>query len=214
MGNWEFMGQVSHVLWFDEVGRDDALAVGGKGASLGEMYRNLRDSGVDIPNGYCTTSDSYREFVGTEVPRGTWEQVPEVDGLGDIRALAIIQRTLSEALRVCIEGADQNDSLAMHGRAELARSLVLETPVTEAISNSICGCITTTTLRVLLLSSCRKSPAKLALHWAAPSGCSIGKKCSSPKSPSGAVCRSPAATSSQASETVRSASGCADGCHL
>ena len=78
------------------------------------MYRNLRDSGVDIPNGYCTTSDSYREFVGTEVPRGTWEQVPEVDGLEDIRALAIIQRTLSEALRACIEGADQNDSLEMH----------------------------------------------------------------------------------------------------
>ncbi|SVA71666.1 uncharacterized protein METZ01_LOCUS124520, partial [marine metagenome] len=118
------MGQASHVLWFDEVGRDDALAVGGKGASLGEMYRNLRGSGVDVPNGYCTTSDSYREFVGTEVPQGTWEQVPEVDGLEDIRALAIIQRTLSEALRACIEGADQNDSLEMHGRAELARSLV------------------------------------------------------------------------------------------
>ena len=132
------MGQASHVLWFDEVGRDDALAVGGKGASLGEMYRNLRGSGVDIPNGYCTTSDSYREFVGTEVPRGTWEQIPEVDGLEDIRALAIIQRTLSEALRACIEGADQNDSLAMHGRAELARSLVLEAPVPEVISNSIC----------------------------------------------------------------------------
>jgi len=138
MGNWGFMGQASHVLWFDEVGRDDALAVGGKGASLGEMYRNLRDSGVDIPNGYCTTSDSYREFVGTKVPRGTWEQVPEVDGLEDIRALAIIQRTLSEALRACIEGADQNDSLEMHGRAELARSLVIETPVPEGISNSIC----------------------------------------------------------------------------
>ena len=70
-----FMGQTSHVLWFDEVGRGDALAVGGKGASLGEMYCNLRESGVDVPNGYCTTSDSYREFVGAEVPfdeRDVW----------------------------------------------------------------------------------------------------------------------------------------------
>ena len=71
LGNWGFMGQENHVLWFDEVGRDDALAVGGKGASLGEMYRNLRESGVDVPNGFCTTSDGYREFVGTEVARGT-----------------------------------------------------------------------------------------------------------------------------------------------
>ena len=131
------MGQVSHVLWFDEVGRDDALAVGGKGASLGEMYCNLRESGVDVPNGYCTTSDSYREFVGAEVPRGTWDQIPEIYGLRDIRALAIIQPTLSGALRACIEGADQNDSLAMYGRAELARALVLETPVPESISDSI-----------------------------------------------------------------------------
>jgi len=131
------MGQENHVLWFDEVGRDDALAVGGKGASLGEMYRNLRESGVDVPNGFCTTSDGYREFVGTEVARGTWDQVPEVEGLADVRTLAIAQSSLSEALRVCIEGANQNDSLAMHGRAELARALVLETPVPEAISDSI-----------------------------------------------------------------------------
>ena len=85
------MGQENHVLWFDEVGRNDALAVGGKGASLGEMYRNLRESGVDVPNGFCTTSDGYREFVGTEVARGTWDQVPEVEGLADVRTLAIAQ---------------------------------------------------------------------------------------------------------------------------
>jgi len=131
------MGQENHVLWFDEVGRGDALAVGGKGASLGEMYRNLRESGVDVPNGFCTTSDGYREFVGAEVARGTWEQVPEVEGLGDVRTLAIAQSSLSDALRACIEGANQNDSLAMHGRAELARALVLETPVPETISDSI-----------------------------------------------------------------------------
>ena len=131
------MGQKDIILWFDEVGREDALAVGGKGASLGEMYRNLRESGVEVPNGFCTTSDGYRDFVQAKVTRGTWDQVPEVEGIEDVRALAIIQTSLSDALRVCIEGADQKDSLAMHGRAELARSLVLEAPVPESISDSI-----------------------------------------------------------------------------
>ena len=131
------MGQKDIILWFDEVGREDALAVGGKGASLGEMYRNLSESGVEVPNGFCTTSDGYRDFVQAKVTRGTWDQVPEVEGIEDVRALAIIQTSLSDALRVCIEGADQKDSLAMHGRAELARSLVLEAPVPESISDSI-----------------------------------------------------------------------------
>lgn len=134
MGNWGFMGQEDIILWFDEVGREDALAVGGKGASLGEMYRNLSESGVEVPNGFCSTSDGYRDFVQAKVAKGTWDQVPEVEGIEDVRTLAIIQTSLSDALRVCIEGADQNDSLAMHGRAELARSLVLETPVPESIS--------------------------------------------------------------------------------
>ncbi len=128
------MGQEDIILWFDEVGREDALAVGGKGASLGEMYRNLSESGVEVPNGFCSTSDGYRDFVQAKVAKGTWDQVPEVEGIEDVRTLAIIQTSLSDALRVCIEGADQNDSLAMHGRAELARSLVLETPVPESIS--------------------------------------------------------------------------------
>ncbi|HJM29956.1 MAG TPA: phosphoenolpyruvate synthase [Candidatus Thalassarchaeaceae archaeon] len=131
------MGVDSNVLWFDEVGRNDALSVGGKGASLGEMYRSLRTSGVNVPNGFCTTSDSYREFVETEMPSGTWDQVIEIDGLENIRELAIIQPNLSKALKICIEGASQSNSLEMHGRAELARALVLETQVPENISNSI-----------------------------------------------------------------------------
>ena len=131
------MGTTSHILWFDEVGREDASAVGGKGASLGEMYCNLRATGVDIPNGYNTTSHSYHEFVEAEVPPGTWDQVVETEGIEHIRSLAIIQPTLSDALKVCIEGSDRHASLDMHGRAELARALVLETPVPESVSDAV-----------------------------------------------------------------------------
>jgi len=46
-------------LWFDEIGIEDVPKVGGKNASLGEMYQELITKGVKIPNGFATTSDAY-----------------------------------------------------------------------------------------------------------------------------------------------------------
>ncbi len=51
------------VLWFDELGIDDVPLVGGKNASLGEMYRNLTPRGVKIPNGFAITAHSYRHLM-------------------------------------------------------------------------------------------------------------------------------------------------------
>ena len=51
------------VLWFDEVTIDDVSYVGGKNASLGEMYRSLTKLGVKIPFGFAVTSHAYREFI-------------------------------------------------------------------------------------------------------------------------------------------------------
>ena len=42
-----------HIRWFDEVGIDDIARVGGKNASLGEMYRELTPKGVKVPNGFA-----------------------------------------------------------------------------------------------------------------------------------------------------------------
>jgi len=35
------IAHVAHIRWFDELGLDDVPLVGGKNASLGEMYREL-----------------------------------------------------------------------------------------------------------------------------------------------------------------------------
>ncbi len=48
------------VLWFDELSIDDVSLVGGKNASLGEMYQNLTKKGVLIPNGFAITAHAYR----------------------------------------------------------------------------------------------------------------------------------------------------------
>ena len=52
------MGQ--YVRFFEEFGIDDVPSVGGKNASLGEMYRALSGEGVRIPNGFATTAGAYR----------------------------------------------------------------------------------------------------------------------------------------------------------
>ena len=52
-----------YIRWFEEVGIADVPLVGGKNASLGEMYRELGDQGVLIPNGFATTADAYRYML-------------------------------------------------------------------------------------------------------------------------------------------------------
>jgi len=51
------------VLWFDQLGIEDVPFVGGKNASLGEMYRLLVPKGVRIPNGFALTAHAYRKFL-------------------------------------------------------------------------------------------------------------------------------------------------------
>ncbi len=48
-----------YVKWLDEVGADDVKLVGGKNASLGEMIRELKSEGVNVPFGFALTADSY-----------------------------------------------------------------------------------------------------------------------------------------------------------
>lgn len=51
------------ILWFNQVGIKDVPRVGGKNASLGEMYRKLTKKGISIPNGFATTSFAYWHFL-------------------------------------------------------------------------------------------------------------------------------------------------------
>src|SRR5437588_3387252 len=53
----------SYIRWFSEIGIDDIPLVGGKNASLGEMYRELTPKGVKVPNGFAITAEAYRYFL-------------------------------------------------------------------------------------------------------------------------------------------------------
>ena len=43
---------------FEEISHGDVGLVGGKNASLGELYRELAESGVRVPNGFAITADA------------------------------------------------------------------------------------------------------------------------------------------------------------
>jgi len=51
------------ILWFKEIGIKDIGKVGGKNASLGEMYQKLSKKGIIIPNGFAVTSEAYWFFL-------------------------------------------------------------------------------------------------------------------------------------------------------
>lgn len=51
------------ILWFKETGIKDVPLVGGKNASLGEMYQYLTKKGVKIPNGFSVTASAYNYFL-------------------------------------------------------------------------------------------------------------------------------------------------------
>lgn len=52
-----------YLKFFKEIGINDVPQVGGKNASLGEMFRALTPKGINLPNGYSTTADSYFYFL-------------------------------------------------------------------------------------------------------------------------------------------------------
>ena len=63
---------VVYVKWFKELGIEDVPEVGGKNASLGEMYRNLTGEGVRVPNGFAVTATAYRHVLEVN---GAWERL-------------------------------------------------------------------------------------------------------------------------------------------
>ena len=55
--------QQALILWFDEISIEDVPLVGGKNASLGEMYRELGGKGVRVPGGFAITAWAYRRLL-------------------------------------------------------------------------------------------------------------------------------------------------------
>jgi len=55
-----------YIKWFHEITMEESELVGGKSASLGEMYQNLTSEGILVPNGFAVTVDAYVHILNTK----------------------------------------------------------------------------------------------------------------------------------------------------
>ena len=69
------MAAHAYIRWFDETGLEDIAQVGGKAASLGEMYRTLVPLGIRVPNGFTVTASAYRHVMDQS---GAWEALRDL----------------------------------------------------------------------------------------------------------------------------------------
>ena len=95
------------VLWFDEIGIGDVPSVGGKNASLGEMYQELSGKGIKVPYGFAITAYAYRHFLEKSDIRREIEET--LKGL-DTGAVANL-RERGRRIRTAIVDAELPDEL-------------------------------------------------------------------------------------------------------
>lgn len=99
------------VRFFSEIGLDQVPLVGGKNASLGEMYRELTVKGVRVPNGFAITAPAYRYAI-------------EASGVG-------------EQLHALLDPLDSSDVSDLQTRAAAARDIVYRAGLPESLQVEI-----------------------------------------------------------------------------
>ena len=96
-----------NILWFDEVGMVDVPLVGGKNASLGEMYVNLTSKGLNVPFGFALTSAFYWKFIKANQLD---KSLPEIFKGLDVKNLQSV-RAVGKAAREKVETASFPEEL-------------------------------------------------------------------------------------------------------
>ncbi|MEA3295940.1 MAG: phosphoenolpyruvate synthase [Patescibacteria group bacterium] len=52
-----------YILWYKDISKQDTPLVGGKNASLGEMFSKMTKKGINIPDGFVLTSSAFWRFL-------------------------------------------------------------------------------------------------------------------------------------------------------
>ncbi len=97
-----------YVRFFEEFGIDDVALVGGKNASLGEMFQKLSGQGVRVPHGFAITAQAYRYMLDEA---GAWDRLhAELDDLDPADVAALARK--GKRAREIVYGAGLPDDLA------------------------------------------------------------------------------------------------------
>ncbi len=102
---------MKYVKWLDEITADDIHEVGGKNASLGEMIRELKEEGVNVPYGFALTADSYWYLLD--------------------------YNNLREKIREVLKDLDTHDIKGLKEKTKKARELIFNAELPEDLRNEI-----------------------------------------------------------------------------
>ncbi len=102
---------MSYIRWFKEISIKDVPLVGGKNASLGEMYCNLTKKGINIPNGFAITAKGYFDFLK--------------------------QGQIYDEIKQILESHNLKDVKELQKAGKLIRNLILKTPLPEKLEKEI-----------------------------------------------------------------------------
>ncbi len=79
----------AYIRWFQDLRMTDVDSVGGKNASLGEMFSQLSHAGVRVPGGFATTAAAYRDFLAQDGLAARIEALLLALDVDDVDALAV-----------------------------------------------------------------------------------------------------------------------------
>ena len=97
-----------YVRFFEDFGIDDVPLVGGKNASLGEMFQKLSGQGVRVPHGFAITAAAYRYMLDEA---GAWDRLhTELDDLDPTDVASLARK--AKRTRELVYGAGLPDDLA------------------------------------------------------------------------------------------------------
>jgi pyruvate, water dikinase len=102
------MGTSEYVRFFEEFGIDDVPLVGGKNASLGEMFQKLSGQRVRVPHGFAITAQAYRYMLDKA---GAWDRLhAELDEVDPADVAALVRK--GKRAREIVYGAGLPNDLA------------------------------------------------------------------------------------------------------
>ena len=103
--------QIIYTLDFSEIGSKDVSKVGGKNASLGELFNSLKRQGVGVVDGFATTAGAYRTLLA--------------------------QGALEYELRSLVTDFDHEDVEELKRRGHAARVAVLDMPLPKELRDAV-----------------------------------------------------------------------------
>ena len=99
------------IKFFNQVGIEDIPTVGGKNASLGEMFQALTPQGIPVPNGFAITAQAYKAHL---TDNQLWEPLHQI-----------------------LDALNEDDMVDLASRGNQARKLILDAPFSPQLEQEI-----------------------------------------------------------------------------